>query len=253
VDFGADGAVTAINQWVSDTTAGNIPTLLSPDAVGASTKMVLVDAIYFRAKWMTTFDASATTPEAFTKLDGSTVQAPAMSKWILGVRYAEGAGYQALDLPYESGDTSMLVVLPAEGSFPTFEQSFGASEYAALVGSLLPDYVDVTLPKFTIEPPAASIKPELQALGMSAAFTGAADFSGMSGTPLSIGDVIHEAIVKVDESGTVAAAATAVTMDSSVVLQPPTKTFDARRPFLFFIRDVATGTILFSGELVDPS
>jgi serpin B len=166
--------------------------------------------------------------------------------------YTSGEDYQAVELPYDGHDLSMVVVLPAADVFESFEQSLSVDQIASIIEDLDYQQVTLTMPRFEYES-SFSLKETLEALGMRAAFSGEADFSGMTGDrSLFISEILHKAFVSVDEEGTEAAAATAVVMtESAAPGQPVEVTID--HPFIFLIRDIETGTILFVGRVVDPS
>jgi len=255
VDYAADpeGARQAINGWVSDETRKKIQDLIPEGAIDGMTRLVLANAIYFKAGWRDPFDASATSPEDFHRLDGSTVEVPMMhQEESLG--YAAGEGVQALELPYVSGDMSMLILLPDEGRFEAFQDGLSAQTLEAILSGLSYRPVVLSLPKFTYVS-AFSLNDALKELGMADAFDpDKADFSGMDGArDLYISNVLHKAFVAVDEKGTEAAAATAVIMEvtSAPIDQPMVVTVD--RPFIYLIRDTRTGSVLFLGRVLDPS
>ena len=166
--------------------------------------------------------------------------------------YTEGDGYQVVELPYDGRELSMLVLLPQTGQFELFEESLNAQRVDDIVKNLNTREVVLTMPKFEFES-SFSLKKTLTAMGMPVAFSAGADFSGMTGNPdLFIGEVLHKAFVSVDEAGTEAAAATAVIMELTAMPGEPVEvTID--RPFVFLIRDIKTGTILFVGRVIDPS
>jgi serpin B len=252
LDFASDpeGSRTSINRWVSDRTAARIPELLPAGVVTSATVLVLTNAIYFKASWAVPFEPTDTTDGPFERLDGSTVPAHLMHQ-AKEHRYAEGAGWQALELLYAGGDVSMLVLLPAAGQFDAFRASLDAARLSSIVDALGTKLVTVTLPRFEFRT-QLGMKATLQALGMTDAFQGGvADFSGMDGTrDLFVQDVVHEAFVSVDEKGTEAAAATAVVVGRVSV--PELATFTADRPFLVVIRDNPTGAVLFLGQVTSP-
>lgn len=258
VDFARapERARVAINDWVSDKTAQKIPELLPDGSIDSSVRLVLTNAVYFNAAWATQFEPEATEDGTFTLADGSTAELPLMHEG-LSTRYAEGTGWKATELPYSGGEVSMLLVLPDAGTFDAFQAGFDPKKLneidTALAGASDGPVV-LTLPRFEVRTPL-SLAGTLSALGMPTAFTDAADLSGINGQhDLSIGDVIHQAYAKVDEEGTEAAAATAVigVGTSAPVEEPEPKHFDVRQPFLFGIRDSATGTLLFLGQIADP-
>jgi serpin B len=168
--------------------------------------------------------------------------------------YAEGEGFQALELPYDGGELSMVILLPDEGQFGDFEESLNIGQLYWVVDNLASRNAELTMPKFTYES-EFSLAQTLVAMGMPDAFSTSADFSGIDGTPgrLMITDVIHKAFVLVDEAGTEAAAATAVIFaETSAPNGQEPIVFTVDRPFVFFIRDIETDTILFIGRVVDP-
>jgi serpin B len=255
-----DSSRIIINDWVSDQTNDKIKDLLPPGSIDASTRLVLTNAIYYLANWMYTFDKNQTSTEPFHLLDGSTVDAPLMK---LGeenkevkLRYAWNQQYKtrALELPYKGDRLTMTLLLPDKGFFDTFEQALSAELVDEMVAALdtakLPP---VRLPKFTFKSASISLAKAVRALGMIDAFTGAADFSGIDGSrSLAVSDILHKAFIAVDEAGTEAAAATAVVMrETSVIGHTPR--FRADRPFIYCIRDKATGVIIFMGKVIDPT
>jgi serpin B len=245
-------ARAVINDWVSDRTRDRIPELIPEGVLNDMTRLVLTNAIYLNAKWVKPFAKSATAAAPFHRIDGSEVQAQLM---FLDSRmnYGRGNGYQAVRLPYLGG-LSMIVIVPESGSFAEFEKSLSdPARLPAVVASLGDATVKLRLPRFEFRTEAA-LKPALSELGMPIAFTDAANFSAMSptGDDLFIKDVLQEAFIKVDEEGTEAAAATAVLAEAvSAPLVNTELTVD--RPFLFLIRDDATGAVLFMGRVLDPN
>ena len=246
-----DSRVT-INKWVSDQTENKIKDLIAPGAIVPATRLVLTNAIYFNAAWADQFKPEETQDGPFNLLDGSKVTVPMMHQ-TASFGYAEGDGYQAVELPYDKNELSMVILLPQAGKFQTFESTLDASHAATLVQNLKYKRVALTMPKFKFDS-SFTLADALQALGMRDAFTyGPANFSGMDGTrDLFIGQVVHKAFVAVDEQGTEAAAATAVIMTAGAAMpeQPVAVTID--RPFVFLIRDIQTGAILFVGRVVNP-
>jgi serpin B len=240
-----------INDWVSDQTEGRIKDLIPPGAIDTMTRLVLTNAIYFNAAWQFPFEKDATADGTFHLLSGSEVTVP-MMKQTKSFAYAEGDDYQAVELPYDGSELSMVILLPQPGQFTTFERSLDASKVDGIIASLASKRVVLTMPKYEFSSDF-SLKKALSAMGMPVAFTDGADFSGMDGKrDLFISDVIHKAFVSVDESGTEAAAATAVVMVTmSLPSNVATVTID--RPFIFLIRDIQTGTILFIGRVMNPA
>jgi serpin B len=166
--------------------------------------------------------------------------------------YAEGEGYQAVELPYDGRELSMVILIPEVGEFRAFEGLLDSERVDAVLKDLVYRQVALTMPRFKFVS-SFRLKRALTGMGMSDAFSDAADFSGMTGgRDLFIADVIHKAFVSVDEAGTEAAAATAVVMPESAMPQEPVDVA-VDRPFVLLIRDIETGTILFLGRVVDPS
>jgi serpin B len=239
-----------INDWVSDQTEGRIEDLIPPGLITALTRLVLTNAIYFNAAWQQPFREDMTADGTFHLLDGSEITVP-MMRQTESFGYAEGEEYQAVELLYDGRELSMVILLPEAGGFEAFEGSLDAERVDAILKHLSPSQVTLTMPKFEFES-GFSLGDTLAAMGMSVAFSGGADFSGMDGTGgLFIADVVHKAFVSVDEAGTEAAAATAVVMMKGAAPEPAIEvTID--RPFVFLIRDIETGAILFVGHVVNP-
>jgi serpin B len=256
VDFAGapDPSRQAINQWVSDQTVGKVPQLLPSGSIKPETLFVLVNAIYFQAGWASTFDASGTSPQTFTRADGTTEQVPTMMQTST-FAYAEAPGWQAVELPYIGGQVAMEVVLPAEGAGAGFDAALTSAQFASMVGGMTPQDVRLSLPKVQVAGASFSIKTALQALGMQTAFTPAADFTPMTPGGAEISDAFHQSFLSVDETGTEAAAATAVVGADATVALPPPHIVDmaVSRPFFLAIRDVPTGTILFAGKIQEPA
>ncbi len=240
-----------INNWVSDQTEGKIKDLIPQDVIDALTRLVLTNTIYFNAAWQYLFNENMTEDGPFYLLDGGKVTVP-MMRQVESFGYAKGDGYQAVELPYDGRELSMVILLPQTDQFDTFEGSLDAQRVDAIVKDLALRRVALMMPKFEFKS-SFSLKETLAAMGMPVAFSGGADFSGMTGNrDLFIADVIHEAFVSVDEAGTEAAAATAVVMTMTASPGAPVEvTVD--HPFIFLIRDIKTGAILFFGRVVNPS
>lgn len=253
VDFEQAGgeAVKSIDNWVSEHTHGLIPKIL--DSLPGSTRLVLANAIYLKAAWAQQFKTAATGPGTFHRSTGA-VSTPFMHE-TTGLAYGHGRGYAAVSLPYHSSTLSLLVLLPVGESVGSLLHGLTPSSFATILHSMHQHSVRLGLPRFHI-----ALKRELngplEALGMTDAFhEGTADFSDIgAGKGLNIGLVEHAADFKIDETGTLAAAATAVTFEATAIrVEPRPVTFDANHPFLFFLRDDSTGALLFAGRVTDPS
>jgi serpin B len=212
---------------------------------------VLTNAIYFLANWSSPFEPEATQPGSFF-VDPTTEVTVDMMHQADYFNYATGDGYAAIDLPYIGNDLSMLLLVPEAERFAEVEAQLSAGMLNTVVDSLESRNVELAMPKWQFES-GFSLAATLQALGMPSAFSGAADFSGMTSVEdLFISDVIHQAFIAVDEAGTEAAAATAVMMAGSA-LPPEPVSLTVDRPFVFVIRDAPTGAVLFMGRVTDPS
>jgi len=248
VDFAGDAeaARRRINDWVAERTNDRIEDLLPRGSVDAATKLVLTNAVYFSARWHNPFPEDQTDPREFTALDGSTAEVPTMRQE-LKTQYAAVDGHQLVELPYANADTSMVVVLPAEGEFAAFEREFTVDRLAVMLDRTSRALVDLTLPRFEVET-GVSLVETMQSLGMETAFGPSADFGGMTeGGGLFVDDIQHRSFVSVDERGTEAAAATAVVMTESA---PPERVeMRVDGPFLFYVRDRPTETPLFVGRV----
>jgi serpin B len=255
-----DGERKRINQWAEGQTRGKIKDLLPERIITAHTRMVLANAIYFKGAWQDKFDKDKTRPMPFTLADGSEVEVPMMTRREGGFRHYVEPGpkgrwepeFEVAELPYRGGELSMVVLLPGKhNGIPSLETKLSAASLA----DWLAKAHDATasdmlfLPRFRIETPEMPFKEPLQKLGMLAAFDPTtADFAGLSTSAetLHIGLIVQKAFVEVNEEGTEGAAATAVTTKKGG------DDFRADRPFLFLIRDVKHGTILFMGRVMNP-
>ncbi len=264
-DFrGAPEPVRAeVNAWVANETRNRIRELLHPGTVTNRTRLVLVNAIYFKGWWLLPFHAKLTRDGMFHLEGGKDVRTPMM--FHMGsesVPYFETETFQAVDLLYCGHDLSMLVLLPRKhDGLRDLEGELSASELHEWTPRLRAVPVFLSLPRFRIEWGTAALKTALSALGMPSAFDHiSADLSGMNGRrppdkeALVLDDVYHKAFVEVDEKGTEAAAATAgVEMVLGVGTEPEPKRFLADHPFLFAIRERTSGVILFLGRVMDPT
>jgi serpin B len=254
VDFARDptSAAAAINQWASAETNGVIPALLGPTDLDAATRLVLVNAVYFKGAWEHAFDPSMTRPTSFRREDGSTVEAQTMSSVVTYARGSGNAGSTSAtvyELPYLGGNLVFDVVVP-NGPLAPFEAALSPASLDALLGSIVPAMPGLfIMPKFSITTHLA-LSPILESMGMTDAFAGGtANFSGMDGArDLFVSNVVHEAVLQVDEAGSTAAAVTAA---SSIELSCDCVMIDS--PFLFVIRDRTNGSVLFLGHVLDPT
>jgi serpin B len=259
VDFkgAAEAARGTINQWVAQKTDDKIKDLIGPGVLDRRTRLVLTNAIYFKGDWETQFDKSRTKAEDFHITPSQSIQTPLMHREG-GFSYLDGGAFQALEIAYKSKELSMVVFLPREiDGLSALEQSMTPAAMKQWLGQLRPvPKVILTLPAFRMTR-QFGLGGTLAAMGMPTAFGAGADFSGMTGErDLFISAVIHKAFIDVNEEGTEAAAATAVTMTRAMAVRvapPPPLVFRADHPFVFVIRDNRSGAILFMGRLTDPS
>ena len=243
-----------INAWISNHTEGRIEDLIPVGVICVLTRLVLTNAIYFNAAWQHPFLEHDTTDDIFHLLDGGEVTVP-MMRQTERFGLVEADGYQVVELLYDGGELSMVILLPQAGRFEAFEKALDARKVDEIIGRIERRRVRLAMPRFEFES-RFSLAQTLAAMGMPAAFSaGNADFSGMTGNrDLFIAGVIHKAFVSVDEAGTEAAAATAVLMAPTAAPPPPPPievTID--RPFIFLIRDIETDTILFVGRVLNPA
>ena len=256
VAFGTDAATQAVNAWANDKTAGLIPTLFDPGQPDASTVTLLVNALYFKGSWTQRFDAGQTAQRPFRLTDGTTVAVPTMSRPDAPMRVGGAADVQVGELAYGGGAYAMTILLPAPGGdLGALAATLTAARWDTLVATLHDAPALVALPKFTLKG-GTVWNAALQQLGMADAFDRrVADFSALSAAcqPAGANDC-HISLVKqnvylrVDEEGTEAAAATSVGV-SITSLGP---SFIVDRPFLFAVRERASGAILFLGRVTDP-
>jgi serpin B len=293
VDYRTDyeAARKLINAWVSDQTKKRIPALVPEGSLDELTRLVLINAIYLKANWATEFSKDATEPKPFTLLDGSRVDVQTMTNWLTEERapYAHGTGWQATEVlyrgPQQTAPLAMTLILPDD--LPAFEDGLTAAQLGRITSALdgqrellrvvreeevpgagfscpsIAYDVKLFMPRFSTET-RASLPDILKALGMPLAFTfPVADFTGIHAPEteadrLSIAEVVHQANIDVDEKGTEAAAATAIIMDTTggcggYPSGSKTITLRLNQPFLFVLRDLETGAVLFMGRVVDPS
>ncbi len=248
----AEAARQRINTWVEEKTENKIVDLIPEGVLDALTRLVLVNAIYFKGNWAAQFDEGRTDEAPFWVTADDSVPVPTMTQQAT-FGYAATPELQILELPYVGESLSMIVLLPREvDGLAAVEGALTRENLAAWTGRLGKQEVQVFLPRFKLRS-KFELCGALQALGMIDAFGDEANFSGMDGRErwLYIWAILHQAFVDVNEEGTEAAAATAVVMRTRS-LPPPPPIFRADHPFLFFIRENGTGSILFFGRMVQP-
>ena len=253
LDFVAepDESRVTINEWVEERTNDRIKDLFPSGSIDGNVRLVLTNAIYFKGDWLYEFDEDATSEEEFHVSPTSTVMVDMMNLRDETFNYAETDELQILELPYTGEDVSMLLLLPKEGRIGDVEAQLSAERLGEWLELMEGAAVNVYLPRFTFETKYFMME-DLAEMGMPTAFTDAADFSGMNAEDrLFIDKVIHQAFIEVNEKGTEAAAATGVSVALSAAIQE--EVFRADHPFIFLIRDVDTGVIMFMGRVTDPS
>ncbi len=244
-----------INDWVAERTNDLIDELITPGILLEDTRLVLINAIYFLSQWKIAFDSSATREDKFFVENGNSVKVPFMYMRDV-LNFYENEKMQVLEMEYEGSDFSMVAVLPSENSSikQLLNQTQG-EDFWQMLEKLELQEVEVLFPSFKTRS-RFDLEDVLSAMGMPLAFSNKADFSGMTQeNDLKIDKVIHEAYIDVNEQGTEAAASTAVTMirKTSTIDQEPIKVFRADRPFIYFIKENQSNTILFLGKVNDPS
>ncbi len=254
----SEAARKAINDWTETQTMKKIKDLFAEGTIDALTRLVLVNAIYFKSQWDKSFPKAATKDLPFLLADGTKAAVPTMNAKVQA-KLAETDEVQFLELPYSSSQTSMAIVLPRKADgLADVEKGFDAAKWAALAAAMKPaTEVEVFLPKFKVET-QYGLNDTLKAMGMTDAFDfDKANFDGMVSTkpegPLAITKVVHKAYCEVDEAGTEAAAATGVAVGVRSAPAPTQrKVFRADHPFLFAIRHNPSNAILFLGRLSNP-
>ena len=249
LDFAAEPEPSriTINDWVSKQTKGRINDLVPPGIIDSKTGIILTNAIYFNAAWKFRFNEKPKSDGTFELLDGTKVKAQMMRR---EEKYGQawGINYQAIELPYDGDELSMVILLPARGQFEEFENSMDYETVNGIISDMKESKVSLEMPKFNFKS-EFDLKDVLAEMGMPIAFSQNADFSGMtSARRLYIAEIMHKGFIAVDKSGTEAAAATFVI--GKFIGGTPSITVD--RPFIFLIRDIETGTILFMGRVLNP-
>ncbi|MEM2277027.1 MAG: serpin family protein [Thermoproteota archaeon] len=248
----AEKSRQTINTFIEEQTNHKIKDLIPPGSLDEYTRLILTNAIYFKGDWKIAFNESLTMEEDFWVEPNRAVKVQMMHMHpneTIRFNYAYTEDVQIIELPYKGDNMSMIIMLPRD--LKSFEASLTLEKLNEYMAVMKEERLDeICLPKFKLDT-KYFMRETLSNLGMPTAFSEAADFSGMTGRrDLFISEVIHQAYVKVDEKGTEAAAATAVVMRLTAILE--TKVFRANRPFIFIIRERETGNILFMGRVVNP-
>ena len=250
----ADGATQAIDDLLTQETHGYIKNLFTKGSLDSSTRVVLTDAVYLNATWADKFDPDKTMDNAFYPETGAARQVPMMSAQT-DYNYASGNGWQLVQLPYAGGKLAMDVLLPAKGAgnLKALRDSISATQLNSMLSSMTEQKVQLELPKFTTDFSPENLIKSLTTLGLGDLFSGA-DLTGVTsdGEQLTVSRVVEQAHIAVAENGTIAAAAAGGGMATSA-LAPEGVVFDADHPFLYLIRDLSTGQLLFAGQQTSGS
>jgi serpin B len=255
VDYGAatEAARGLINGWTARQTHGRIPVIVPAGVLDPLTRLVLVNALYFKAPWAEAFERGATERRPFTTDTGRTVSADLMTGGLETARWGAGRGWQAVRLGYAGGTLAMTVVLPEPGRFDALSAAVAGGGLPEILAAPRPGGVVLALPRWRFRT-QLPLQEALVGLGMVTAFDERdADFGGMTReVRLHVSAVLHQAFVAVDEEGTEAAAATAVGMSTT---SAPAFEHEVvvDRPFLFVVHDVEHLTPLFVGRVTDPT
>jgi serpin B len=244
-----DAAVQALNAWTSAQTHGRIKQLFSPGAVGPQTQLVLANALYLKAAWATPFDPAETADGPFRLGSGKTTTVPFMhSTDPLSVRASASGGVDAVQLPYGKGRFAAVVLMPTGQDLGSYLAGLTPAGLTRQLAGMQPGEVQLAMPKFTLRG-SNQLNGTLQAMGVRGVF-GSPGLTAIAPGGLSVQDVEQHTYLSVTEQGTEAAAATGIAIGESLTL--PTLKLTINRPFLFLVRDTATGAILFASTVVNP-
>lgn len=249
IDFATDPhrARGIINEAIAEETEGLIPELLPVGFIRPNTQLVLTNALYFKGAWVSPFEPSLTTEGTFDNLDGSTAPVPMMR---MGeeedLPYGRFGEVEVVELPYKGEDLSMVLIVPPRGKLGSLEAGLSAAQLQGWIDDLEVSRGSLSMPRFEVDV-SVVLGEALESMGMVRAF-GGGDFTGISASAREVSEILHQGVLKVDEAGTEAAAATAVGLADTGVVDPWSVTVD--RPFLLVIRDRPTGAPLFFGRVV---
>ncbi len=252
----AGSAKNSINNWIAKQTNNRILNIIP--SIDPNTKLILTNAVYFKAKWLHEFARKLTDKKPFYLKNGKEIEVDMMHQ-TRSLKYAEGVDYQAVTLPYHTRGTSMVVILPRKGKYDRVVSSLGNYTLDKIKRNITTEYdVVLSLPKFKITTETMELVGNFKALGMKSAFSDSADFSSISDDKgLEITQILHKAFIEISEKETEAAASTvvmmAITSAGPYALPPPkTKVVNVNRPFIVIIKDEETEQILFMGNIVNP-
>ena len=241
-----------INDWVKNQTHNHIQEIIPQGMIDDFTRFVLVNAVYFKGKWLSPFYATYTKNSIFTLEDGSTKMIPFMKQVESTYNYIKGDSFQSIELPYQGSKSSMIIVFPDEGEFSNNIDDIERIYQESYENMRVENIAILKIPKFEFKTPLYDIKEHLKDLGMNKPFSSSANFGNMtSDNSLKIDSILHQAFIKVDENGT-EATATTIAIDSNLTGSLNSIILDINRPFIFFIKDNMTQQILFMGVIKEP-
>ncbi|XP_038672852.1 serpin I2-like [Scyliorhinus canicula] len=246
-------AANVINTWIANQTNGKVKSLVTSQSVNSLTKLVLVNAIYFKGIWKHKFNSENTRLMEFTKQDGSVVQVPMMHQQVasrFGYFTIGKIGYQVLEVPYSGDEASIILALPAEGiELTEFEKHITPQIIQNWLSTMAEEDIEINLPRFKIQQ-RLNLKEPLEFLNITEIFEIGSDLSGFTDSPdLHISQAVHQAFIEINEEGCEAAASAGMT---AAIMSLPRHRFMADRPFMFLIRSNLTGSVLFMGRVMDP-
>lgn len=253
-----DKTLSVINSWVKNETEGKIPQLLEANDIGSSTRLLLTNTIFFQGTWRSPFDVKATSSAPFFSTPENSIPVK-MLEQTNGFSYLETEQVQIAALPFQGtnengSQIAYMIVLPQKGKeLSEVENSLSSTQISQWINGLNKEQLHLRLPSYSMRT-RFDLNKALQTLGMTSAFTDQANFSGIDGmNDLLLSKVIHEVFFSLDESGVVAAAATGASMNMKMTpSEKPPIEFLADHPFLFFLVDLQTKTVLFMGKFQTP-
>lgn len=258
VDTNKDSDLIAgqINTWVAKNTKGKIPSIIDSDSINGLTALVLTNACYFNAKWKYSFKDSKNNNHPFYITPDQTISITMMDQ-VEQLPYYEDNTAQVIELPYQSSTFSFFVILPQPNhSLSTIISTLNHNSLTQYDIQIKPRMIKLCLPQFKIQYHSNNLKDLLQKLGIHKAFEGkSANFSGLTTKPhLYVSHITHKATIEIDQEGTTASAATAMSFDwlNFSPKPPPALEVKVNRPFFFLIKDNSTNSVLFLGQVINP-
>ena len=243
--------VQQVNDWCNEKTNGLIPEFV--DGFGDNTRLLLLNALYFKSFWTEKFKEENTRHEPFYLLNGQVQQVPTMHKSENIVAFEDKEeGIQLAKIPYGNGTFSMILVMPQEEHLPTFLDKLTPEMWDEWMDYHVENEIDIYLPRFTMRYENKNMEETLMAMGMEKSFSSLADFSRMSDESLKLSKAMQKVYIEVDEAGTEAAAVSGITGDFADFVPVESKELRFDHPFAFFITEESTGAMLFAGTVYRP-